>query len=106
MFGVIEIDAEHGKAHIGKDPTTGRNRNENSNSDANGRDKHSERERRGHPDRAFDRSKDGRCKWCRILDKEGNTERGFHWNDDCRKKAQAKAKLEELKKRERKGKAF
>ena len=38
-------------------------------------------ERKGHPDRPFDKNRDRSCKWHNLL----GLGAGYHWNDDCRR---------------------
>ena len=52
-------------------------------------------EKKGHPDRPFDKERDQPCKWHKLL----GLGCGYHWNNDCPKKAEGialvKSKAEE-----------
>ena len=87
VLGLVENDEpeERGRGLLGRDPATGRQ-----NEEERSRRERTDRERKGHPDRKWDETKDKICRWCKILNLAGR-----HWNNDCRDKAKAKAALKE-----------
>ena len=92
VLSTLEADdpQDMGRGLLGKgDP----NRNGNdTKSTGNPNRREGDDKRPRHPDRPWDAARDNICKWCKILNQAGK-----HWNNDCRKKAEAKEVLKKSK---------